>query len=81
MINTKIEQLLDTYGMTGKKASEIMGITYTAFRMKRSQQTYNKFYEEHLQSLLDYLNKEAVKIPLKASDYLKDPLDHAQKEI
>lgn len=69
MINTKIEQLLDTFGMTGKKASEIMGISHGAFRMKKAQKSYNKFHEENLQTLLDYINLEAGKLPENASEY------------
>jgi len=51
----KIEQILNTYGMTGVKASQIMGISANLFRAKKCNKTRNKFNLTDLTKLENYL--------------------------
>ena len=55
-------KLLNTFGMNGKKASEIMDISYTIFRQKKGRLTGNSFSYENYEKLSGYLKEKAKQI-------------------
>lgn len=59
MTNIKIVEILEKFGITNKKASEIMGMSQGAFAMKKAQKNCNRFKEENLRALIDYIKKES----------------------
>jgi hypothetical protein len=67
MINTKIVEILENFGISSKKASEIMGMTPSAFGMKKAELNGNRFKEENLNVLIKFIKDESKKI--------KTPLD------
>lgn len=59
----KINKILSTFGMTGAKASKIMGIKQDTFNKNNSDKALkNIFNEKNYQDLVDYIKKEAKKL-------------------
>lgn len=64
-LTEKIIQILDTFGMSGVKASEIMGITYNTFvKNKHEKETRHHFNQKHLVILINYIKYEADKLKI-----------------
>lgn len=62
-VKEKILKLMDDFGISGKKASEIMGISYSTFRCNKCDgNTRNKFNENHYLKLMDYLKQKTKKL-------------------
>ena len=55
-IHTEIISIIDRFGITGKKASEIMEMGYSMFRNRKSKMKYYCFNEEHLEKLKKHFN-------------------------
>lgn len=55
-------KLLNTFGMNGKKAAEIMDISYTIFRQKKGKLTGNSFSDENYEKLAGYIKEKAKQI-------------------
>jgi len=51
----EISVILEKYGMSGKKAAEVMGISYGYFRKCRSDKSDKKFKDKHLDKLKQFL--------------------------
>lgn len=58
----KVLKILESLGMSGKVAAKAMGVTYTVFRMKKSEQPGHSFNEKNLEDLRGYIKKESNKI-------------------
>lgn len=54
--HTEIISIVDKFGITGKKASEIMGMGYSMFRNRKNKVKYYYFTEEHLEKLKKHFN-------------------------
>lgn len=61
-INNKIETILDSFGMSGRKAAEAMGISYGAFRQKRIESQGHQFTGEQYNALVNYIKRKAVEL-------------------
>jgi len=60
-LKNKISAVLDTFGMSGQKASEIMNIPYGQFRKKINEIPGRYFVEQNYTDLIAYIkNKAAV---------------------
>jgi len=58
-INEAIQVVLETFGMSAKKAAEAMGISYDVFRQNRGGKNNNRFTEKHLEALKAYIRTKA----------------------
>ena len=65
-LNKEINKILDTFGMKGSKAAEIMGISFAVFRNRKAGTPGNHFHPENLEDLKAYIIKHAKE--LKASN-------------
>jgi hypothetical protein len=61
-IKDKIVSVLDTFGMSGKRAAEITGISVGEFRKKLARIKGHYFYEHHYTALVDFIKAEAAKL-------------------
>ena len=52
--NDKINNLTTTLGMSGKRASEVIGMPYTAFRKRKCKTRNEVFSEENYLILLKF---------------------------
>lgn len=57
----KITRILTTFGMSGKKAAEAMGISYASFRDKKSD-INRHFNQENHDKLIDWIKENAKKL-------------------
>ena len=55
-IHTEILSIIDKYGIFGKKAAEIMGMSYQMFLNRKNKLKYYNFSEEHLEKLKSFFN-------------------------
>ena len=60
--NDKIQSLTDTLGMSGKKAAEVIGMPYTAFRKRKCKTRNEVFSEENYLTLLKFTKDANDKI-------------------
>lgn len=68
---TKILEILETFGMSGLKASEAMGITYNTFRQKKNDNSIrHTFNERNYEKLVEYIKKHADELPRKTVNEL-----------
>lgn len=58
-IKERVVQILDTFGMSGKKAAEAMGVTHATFRKKKleSDPTHN-FNQKNLDDLVSFIKQK-----------------------
>lgn len=64
----KTIEIIDAFGMNGKKVAEIMGISYITFKMKSSPKNQvNFFTENNYKKLVDFLKTETEKLNKKDS--------------
>ena len=61
----EIEEILETFGMNGRTAAKVMGISYAVFRNRRSGTPGNHFHPENLEDLKQYVIKHADKLKKK----------------
>lgn len=73
MSNAKIIEILENFGISSKRAAEIMGMSPGAFSMKKLEQNNNRFKEENLEALRNFIITESEK--------LKNSLDHIEKPL
>jgi hypothetical protein len=59
-LKNKISAVLDTFGMSGQKASEIMNIPYGQFRKKINEIPGRYFVEQNYTDLIDYIKDKAA---------------------
>ena len=60
----KIITTMDIFGMTGVKASEIMGITHATFRNKKNDNALgHTFNEKNYTDLIEYLKAKINELP------------------
>jgi len=52
--NEKINSLTTTLGMSGKRAAEVIGMTYTSFRKRKCKTRNEVFTEENYLTLLKF---------------------------
>jgi len=52
--NDKIQSLTDTLGMSGKRAAEVIGMDYAAFRKRKCKTRNEVFSEENYLTLLKF---------------------------
>lgn len=62
-IKEKVVHVLDTLGMSGKKAAEAMGVTHATFRKKKmdSDPTHN-FNQKNLDDLVAFIKQKVEEI-------------------
>lgn len=58
----KVLKILESLGMSGKVSAKAMGVTYTVFRMKKSEQPGHSFNEKNLEDLRKFIKQEADNI-------------------
>ena len=59
----KVLSILETFGMTPKKAAQIMGITYDTFHKKKNENIkHHSFNEKNATKLIDYIKEHSEKI-------------------
>jgi len=58
-LRNKISAVLDTFGMSGQKASEIMNIPYGQFRKKINEIPGRYFVEQNYTDLITYIKIRA----------------------
>lgn len=60
---SKVIEILETFGLKDKKAAEFMGISSSLFAAKKNGFNYNKFKKEDLHSLIANLKAKADELP------------------
>ena len=59
----KILKVLSDFGITGQKASQVMGITYGTFNKNKSEkEVRHNFNEKNYNDLVDFIKKETLKL-------------------
>lgn len=54
----KVNKVLDDFGITGVKAAEAMGVTYSTFKSKRNPNNdRHSFNEKNYQDLINFIIK------------------------
>lgn len=61
-ITHKIEAVLEAFGMSGVKAAEAMGLTYTTFKKRRQRAQGSSFKGENLEDLITFVEHQAATI-------------------
>lgn len=59
-INERIQVIMDTFGMSGKKAADIIGISYLVFRQNKAGNKGHYFTEKHCSILISYIKEQAA---------------------
>lgn len=59
----KVLSIMETFGMTPKKAAQIMGVTYGTFRKKKNENVEeHSFNEKNVTKLIEYIKQHSEKI-------------------
>lgn len=62
-ITKKIDDILETFGMSGKIAAKAMGVTYQTFRNKKNENNESHtFNNKNLEDLIVFIKSEAEKL-------------------
>lgn len=62
-IVNRINEILEKFGMSGKKAASAMGVTYAVFRNKKNKNNErHTFNKKNLEDLVSFIKKEAGKL-------------------
>jgi len=61
-VKEKILKILDDFGMSGVKAAEAMGVTYSTFRKKKNDAPGHSFNEKNYLDLVKFIQEKSKKI-------------------
>lgn len=61
-VKDAIEGIIETFGMSGKKAAEVMNMPYSSLRKKKLGVQYYHFTEDNLAALIHFIKFEASKL-------------------
>jgi len=61
-VTNQVLAVLDTFGMTGVKAAEVMGISQSLFKHKKLGLNHNRFNENDYNALVKYIKEKAAEL-------------------
>ena len=62
IVRVKIQSIISDLGISGKKAAEYMGVSYTVFRLKNSNALRHSFNQGNLDNLIKNISNNYPEI-------------------